>query len=220
MTTKDLLKLSTRMFTARRGRTLLTVLGMGIGFGAILFLVSLGYGLQGALLETITSSGALTALDVTANEQDGKILDPVATSEIKKLDGVEGVETSYNFGARIKLDDAASDVQAEIASPGYFDLAGLKISSGKLLGKNDAKKILVSAAVAKVFGKNAQELIGKKVSYVLFVPAPSLNGEKNRLSRKSAPRILKLQESLRMMMLFSMLLPRASISHKMRLSRR
>ena len=45
------------MFTARRGRTALTILGMGIGFGVILFLVSLGYGLQDALLETITSSG-------------------------------------------------------------------------------------------------------------------------------------------------------------------
>src|SRR5512138_3562607 len=100
MTTRDLIKLSTRMFTARRGRTLLTVLGMGIGFGAILFLVSLGYGMQGALLETITSSGGLTSLDVTANEQDGKYLDAQSAEEIGKMSGVEKVETSYNFNAR------------------------------------------------------------------------------------------------------------------------
>src|SRR4030042_7078720 len=105
MTTKDLLKLSTRMFSARKGRTALTILGRGIGFGAILFLVSLGYGLQDALLENITSSGALTTLDVAPAEQDGKFLTPAAIEEMEKIEGGESTETSYNLDARLKLGD-------------------------------------------------------------------------------------------------------------------
>ncbi|MDP1846065.1 MAG: ABC transporter permease [Candidatus Moranbacteria bacterium] len=182
MTTKDLLKLSTRMFTARRGRTALTVLGMGIGFGAILFLVSLGYGLQNALLQTITSSGALTALDVAPNEQDGKFLTAAAVEEIKKIDGVDGVETSYNFNARLKIGDTGSDARAVIASPGYLELEGLKIAAGKLLdplrqssseaSKKNPKEILASSAIGKVFGKNPKDLVGQKVSFSLLPASP------------------------------------------------
>ena len=51
----DILKLSLRMFRARTMRTLLTILGMSIGIAAILFLVSLGYGLQQTLLQRITT---------------------------------------------------------------------------------------------------------------------------------------------------------------------
>lgn len=186
MTTRDLLKLSTRIFIARKGRTLLTVLGMGIGFGAILFLVSLGYGLQGALLQNITSSGALTALDVAPNEQDGKFLDSAAIDEMKKIDGVVEVETSYDFNSRLKIGDIGSDARAIIASPGYIELEGLKVVTGKPLdppsqssgeaSKNKLKEILVSSAIGKVFGKSPEELVGQKVSFYLL---PATTGGAN-----------------------------------------
>jgi putative ABC transport system permease protein len=141
---------------------------MGIGFGAILFLVSLGYGLQGALLQNITSSGALTALDVAPNEQDGKFLNSAAIDEMKKIDGVVGVETSYDLSARLKIGDTGSDTRAIIASPGYIELEGLKVATGKPLDKNNPKEILVSSAIGKVFGKSPEELVGQKVSFSLL----------------------------------------------------
>jgi ABC-type antimicrobial peptide transport system permease subunit len=64
----DILKLSMRMFKARTMRTLLTILGMSVGIAAIIFLVSLGYGLQRTLLQKITTSDALVTLDVTLGE--------------------------------------------------------------------------------------------------------------------------------------------------------
>lgn len=188
MTTKDLLKLSTRIFTARKGRTTLTVLGMGIGFGAILFLVSLGYGLQGALLQNITSTGALTTLDITPNEQEGKFLNVAAIEDMRKIDGVDSIETSWNFNARLKIGDVGSDTRAIVGSPGYIELEGLKVVAGKpLVGeagnessepidKNDPKKILISSAVGKVFGKSPEELVGQKVSFSLL---PALPGGTN-----------------------------------------
>ena len=184
MTTKDLLKLSTRIFTARKGRTALTVLGMGIGFGAILFLVSLGYGLQGALLQNITSTGALTTLDVAPNEQEGKFLDSAAVEDMRKISGVDSVETSWDFNARLKIGDTGSDTRAVVASPGYIGLEGLKVATGssivdeagESLDKDDSKKILVSSAVGKIFGKSPEELVGQKVSFSLL---PATSGSAN-----------------------------------------
>jgi putative ABC transport system permease protein len=173
MKAKDLLKLSTRMFTARRGRTALTVLGMGIGFGAILFLVSLGYGLQGALLNQITSSNSLLALDVSPNETEGKSLVPEAVREMEKIDGVEKIEASYNFDARIKYNDTATDAQAVVADPGFIELEGVKMETGKALVAGNSKEILVSSAFSKIFGKSPEELVGQKVSLSLLIPDAS-----------------------------------------------
>jgi len=184
MTTKDLLKLSTRIFTARKGRTALTILGMGIGFGAILFLVSLGYGLQDALLENIASSGALASLDVSPNDQEKKILNPETIEKMKNIEGVEGVETSFDFNAKLKLGETESDTRAEIATPGYISLENLKYAAGPASGKKEqafgeagSKTILVSAAVAKIFGKTPEEIMGQKVSFSLSVPANGKNSD-------------------------------------------
>ncbi len=179
MTTKDLLKLSTRVFTARKGRTALTILGMGIGFGVILFLVSLGYGLQNALIETITTTGALTALDVAPNEQEGKTLTPAAVEEIRNIEGVAGVETSYESGARAKFGDTVMDSRAIVASPGYLELEGLKITAGKPLSQDNLKGVVVTSAFGKIVGKNPEELVGQNISFSLTgagVPAAQAAG--------------------------------------------
>jgi putative ABC transport system permease protein len=179
MITKDLLKLSTRMFVARRGRTFLTVLGIGIGFGVILFLVSLGYGLQNSLLGTIASSGMLTTLDVTPNSQEGKILDQGAVGEFGKIDGVDAIEPGYDFSARMKLGDIISDGRAVVASSGFLELEGLKIMAGKTFDKNNPKGILVSSAFGKIFGKNPEELVGQKVSFSLIDMSQNSGDGKN-----------------------------------------
>lgn len=190
------------MFTARRGRTTLTILGMGIGFGAILFLVSLGYGLQGALLKTITSTGALTTLDVSADEQGGKFLTMAVADEMKGISGVESVETSYNFNARIKFGDVSSDARAIVASPEYFSLDSLKVAAGSPLSgpprfgeageagkpfdENSPKEILVSSAFGKILGKNSEELVGQKVSFSFFIPA-SAESAKEKAQSQTIP---------------------------------
>jgi len=182
MTTKDLIKLSTRIFTARRGRTILTVLGMGIGFGAILFLVSLGYGLQDALLRTNT----LTTLDVSPNAQEGKIITAVAVDEMRKIDGVELIEPGYDFKARIKLDDVAIDVRATVANPDFFSLEGSKITAGKKLEKSNSKEVLVSSAFEKILGKNSDDLIGQEVSFSLFGSSSAVENEKEKSQSQAA----------------------------------
>ena len=158
------------MFTARRGRTILTILGMGIGFGVILFLVSLGYGLQNALIKTITTAGALTSLDVTPNEREGHVLTPAVAEEIKRIDGVKNVEASYDFGARVKFGDTTSDARVVVESPAFLELEGLKVTTGKTFSKDNSKEVVVSSVFAKMSEKKPEELVGQKASFSIFVP--------------------------------------------------
>ena len=57
--------LSTRMFKTNPSRTWLTILGMGVGTGAVVALVGLGFGLQGIILERIVLGDTLLSLNVT-----------------------------------------------------------------------------------------------------------------------------------------------------------
>src|SRR3954470_3475249 len=61
----DILMLSTRMFKTNPSRTWLTILGMGVGTGAVVALVGLGFGLQGIILDKIVLGDSLLSLNVS-----------------------------------------------------------------------------------------------------------------------------------------------------------
>src|SRR3989344_7381609 len=80
----DLLKLSLRVFRTKPARTILTVLGMSVGIGTVVFLVSLGYGLQYILIgNLITSEDSLMTLEAAYPSESGKGIDLEKVAEIK-----------------------------------------------------------------------------------------------------------------------------------------
>ena len=166
----DLLILSTRMFKARTSRTFLTILGMSIGIGAILFLVSLGYGLQNTILEKITTSDSLLSLDVSTDPLSPLVLDGEAVQKIRETPAVAEVSVAVNMNAQGKLDDLTSDIAVTITDPAFLRLGGIKTIAGEPLNDSQKEGIVISQAVASIFGKSAEEMIGKEMTFVFFVP--------------------------------------------------
>lgn len=166
----DLFKLSTRMFKARTSRTLLTVLGMSIGIGAILFLVSLGYGLQKTLLERITTSDSLLTLDVSEAKSGVIMLNKDVISKIETMDGVQEVSPAFQVSAQGKIDDLSADVTVIGTKPLFLKLGGMRLDKGSMLNNESPNDIIVASSVAQVFGKNVDELLGKEITFSLFMP--------------------------------------------------
>lgn len=165
----DLLKLSLRMFKARALRTFLTVLGMGVGIAAIVFLVSFGYGLQETLLKKITTSDALSTLDVAAERTDAPRLDGTVVTELSSLPEVEAVVPVNELRGQLKISGITLDSGIIIAAPKYFRLEGIKTASGRI-NTDTGAEIVVTSGVAKAFGKEPEQLIGQGVSLSLFIP--------------------------------------------------
>ncbi|EKE25075.1 MAG: cell division protein FtsX [uncultured bacterium] len=166
----DLFKLSTRMFKARTSRTLLTVLGMSIGIAAILFLVSLGYGLQKTLLERITTSDSLLTLDVSEAKSGIITLNRDMVKKIEEMSGVEEVSPAFQIITQGRLDDLSADLTTIGSKPSFLKLGGYKASKGVLLSEDNKNGIVISSAVAQVFGKTVDEMLGKEMSFTFFVP--------------------------------------------------
>ncbi len=161
----DIFRLSTRMFKARTSRTFLTILGMSVGIGAILFLVSLGYGLQKTILKKITTSDSLLSLDVSPNKSSQAILDSNSLQKIEKIPGVVKISPSYQLNAQGQMDNLTVELSATVVDSLYLKLAGIKLIDGKLINDQEPNGIIISSSVAKIFNKNDHDIIGKLMSF-------------------------------------------------------
>jgi len=158
------------MFKARTSRTLLTVLGMSIGIGAILFLVSLGYGLQKTLLEKITTADSLLTLDVSEAKSGAVTLNKDMIKNLEALPGVEEVSPAFQITTQGRIDDLSADLVTIGSKPSYLELGGYKATIGKLISDDDPEGVVISSAVAQVFNQDAASMIGKEISFSFFVP--------------------------------------------------
>lgn len=157
------------MFRNRMSRTLLTILGVSVGIGAILFLISMGYGLQQLLLEKITTSEALLTLDVTASPGQLVQLDEARLNSFLQLEGVEEASPLINLPSQITIGDLTSDAMVNLVEPDYFLLSGLKPSLGEIF-ESDRSQIVVSRAFATLFGLEEENILGTEAEFFLFAP--------------------------------------------------
>lgn len=175
----DLLILSTRMFKARTSRTILTILGMSIGIGAILFLVSMGYGLQKTILERITTSDSLLTLDVTEDKSSGAVLNKESLEALRNISGVGEMSPSFQLSAKGKIDGLTADLSLTVTDPTFMRLSGMKMNQGVAINDNNLQGVVISSMVARIFGKNEDELIGKELVMNISKPSAETGGTGN-----------------------------------------
>lgn len=164
----DVLKLSLRMFKARTMRTLLTILGMSVGISAIMFLVSFGYGLQRTLLQKITTSDALVSLDVTLGEDKDALLNQATIEKLGQIPDVIDVIPALELAGQGRYDNITLDVSTVSTGQSFLKSEGLKIEDGRLFDKGNVREIVITKAVAQVFGVAPNEMLGRTMAITLF----------------------------------------------------
>lgn len=166
----DLLKLSTRMFRTRTLRTVLTILGVAVGIGTIVFLVSLGYGLQTLLIENITTSDSLLTLDVFPPETDQELvgISPSTLYRFRDAQNIEEVLGIVIAPGQITHEGIATNGTVMITESTFFRLSGIKPNAGVLYGYQDTRTIVISTTLAQLFAWDDAEAIGKEVSVSVF----------------------------------------------------
>lgn len=170
MNFRDLLKLALRAFRARKGRTVLTIVGMGIGIGAILFLVGMGYGLQRLLLEEITTSESLSTLDVAPNEKENVYLTYEKVKSISEMEGVVKAIPAFDAGAVVRFGETSTEGVVTIADSEFLVLDGKRISTGKVFASGDRDGLVMSSAFTKIFGESQENMLGHRVNLSLRIP--------------------------------------------------
>lgn len=175
MQLRDIAMLSTRMFKTNPARTWLTIAGMGVGTGAVVTLVGLGFGLQNIILEQIVFGETLLSLSV--NNPPSKIVSITNQTlrDFKAMPNVKDVASLASFPALISIDGLTGNTFLQGAEPAFFRYTGAVAASGDLFKEGeDAKNkdsVIITKAVLKLFAiKEPKDAIGKTVTFRVFVP--------------------------------------------------
>ncbi len=165
----DIFRLSKRMFETKRLRTFLTILGMGVGIGTILFLVSLGYGLQNVLFERITSEDALLIVDAYPPGEAVSIeLNDDIISQIQAIPEVDKIGKLVAVDGGISMENISVVATINVADKNFRSMSGEKLLAGEF--QDDG--VVVSAASAMLLGfeEDPKKAIGSEVSAFLLIP--------------------------------------------------
>ena len=172
----DNIELATRNFKTRKLRSFLTVLGISVGIGTILFLVSLGYGLQKVLIEKIATSDALLTLDVTSSDPKMIRIDDTMLDSLSKTPNVAGISPQKTGMTLLRIEDISTSVTTYAVNESFLKLSGVNLAYGEMFRGSKDNKIIISSATAKLLGvQDAQEALGKKVEITLIVLNDSEN---------------------------------------------
>lgn len=177
----DLVKLSLRVFRTKLMRTLLTIFGMSIGIGTVLFLVSLGYGLQYILIgKLVTSEDSLITLEALYPPEVARNLTLADIEDIAKLPEVAEISPVAEFPGELKTGNLPGIVFMTVVKDNYFRLAGVKPDIGGVFSEGKPG-IVVTNSTMQLFNASATPA-SLNMEFALKILYQSDNGEETGTS--------------------------------------
>ncbi len=150
-------------------RTSLTVIGVIIGIGAIVFLLSIGLGLQKVVTEKVIGSKSVNTIEVTSSRPKSIKLNGDTISRFKNYAHVSDVSKTYSFAGKVGYKNSESDAIIYGADNNFLDLSGFTLLAGDRIELKDTKKIIVNKTFLETVGiKDPKQAIDKKITVAIL----------------------------------------------------
>jgi len=152
-----------RAMGANRLRTLLTMLGMVIGVGAVVLMMSIGQGAQYAIKQTISSmgsnlfillSGSTSSGGVRSGSGGGYTLNVGDADAVAELPGVQAVAPIHPGSAQIVYGPNNWNTSVIGTTPGYLDARSWSVTSGSAFTDSDVRSATRVALIGKTAAQN------------------------------------------------------------------
>ena len=160
---KELVRLSLRTFKTKPLRAALTILGMAIGIGTVLFLISLGYGLQYILIgKLITTQDSLITMEVSYPVESNIFIKQDVLDSLKAEKDVAEISPIAEFPGELTIGSTTGFlVDTLIVQPRYFTLTGSLPSIGEIPGEGENGAIMSSQTFAPLNMQADASVLGK-----------------------------------------------------------
>lgn len=180
----DLFKLSLRVFKTKPLRTFLTILGMSFGIGTVLFLISLGYGLQYILIgKLVATEDSLISIEASYPSETELNITSEDIKTIMEIPEAAEVSPVAEFTGELHYATSSGLIITRIIQPNYFRLSGQLPDIGSEISESEPATI-ISSQTLKLLGLNQDELKDKfnnqtknksneKISYKVFYQSES-----------------------------------------------
>ena len=166
----ELLSLSFRTFRTKPQRAFLTVLGMSVGIGTVLLLVSLGYGLQYILIgKLMTTEDSLITMEISYPTESNILIKKPLLDSLKTYEDVAEVSPVAQFPGEVSENGGSSLlVDTNIVEPAYFRLSGLLPSIGALPKEGEQGLVISSQTLIPLNLKADGSSIDKALNFKVF----------------------------------------------------
>ena len=164
-----------RAMGANRLRTLLTMLGMVIGVGAVVLMMSIGQGAQYAIKQTISAmgsnlfillSGHTSSSGVRSGSGSGYTLNVSDAEAIAELPGVQAVAPIHPGSAQVVYGPNNWNTSVIGTTPGYLEARSWQVTSGSAFTNSDVRSATRVALIGKVAAQNLfgdEDPVGKTI---------------------------------------------------------
>ncbi len=162
MSLSDLLREALRALDTNRGRSLLTILGIVIGIGAVIAMTSFIGGIQNSMLGSL---GLNAARVIHLNSEKS-----MSDSDLEKLKQampeLEQLEPECNINTDITKDGKTINVLVTGCSGAYIELSGASLAQGKLYTEQEAQSasrlaVVGRSALKALYGNPDDDAVGK-----------------------------------------------------------
>ena len=142
----ELISLSLRGFRTRPQRAFFTILGMAVGIGTVLLLVSLGYGLQYILIgKLITTSDSLITMEVSYPTESNLLIEQPVIDKLKTYENVAEVSPIAAFPGEVSQNNGSGLlINTLVVEPAYFRLTGILPDIGAVPTSTDTGLVAYS----------------------------------------------------------------------------
>ncbi len=195
----QLIELSLRNLKIKKNRTFITIGGMAIGIAAIVFLVSIGYGLQSMVVSRVARLDEMKQADMTAQAGTGLKVNDEIISKTKDISNVEDVLPVISVVGRVNFNSSVSDVAVYGVTSDYLKNSAIKTYKGSIFNSNeltvkaeDEKADKGAQSAGESLGNPQNKLVGdasgqaESRASLNFTDVPGSNGEFVELNDKSS----------------------------------
>lgn len=164
-----LVSIAAKNLLDKKLRTLLTMMGIMIGVGAVVFLVSLALGLHQVVDKQVLGTKSVNTIDVTSPNSANILLNDDAINRISQFAHVSSVASAYILPGQINYQGSVADTVVYGTTNQYITLSALTFVAGSKTLKNTHDAIVDTAFLNLIGQSNAKATVGKNVEIVTQV---------------------------------------------------
>ncbi|NTV31339.1 ABC transporter permease [candidate division WWE3 bacterium] len=133
----NLIDLALRNMTFKLSRTMVTIGGMAIGIGAIVFLVSLGYGVQDLVISRVARLDELQQINVTTQQGSREKITDQTLAVFKDIANTTDNLPIISLVGRVNYQNSVTDVAVYGVTTKYLTSSAIRPSVGEVFQSDD-----------------------------------------------------------------------------------
>lgn len=141
----ELIGLALQNMKSKKSRTFITIGGMTIGIAAIVFLVSIGYGLQSLVINRVARLDEMKQTDVTVQPGSKLTINQDVVKVIKTFSNVELALPQIAVVGKVNFNNSSTDMAAYGVTRDYLEQSAISPVIGDIFSSNDIETSIIAA---------------------------------------------------------------------------